>query len=84
MNRFDALEPPTSRIVDVEKLYSEYEEEVNKKKRRKKGPEALNLPEFIINLRSHRIVGGIYALDYLEQPQQEVKVSQDSFLRTRK
>lgn len=46
------------------------------------GPESLNLDEFEVNLRSHKITGGIFVIDYLEQPLQDVKTDEGALLRT--
>lgn len=66
----------------MDKLYAEYIEERDKKKQALKGIGALNLREFELNLRKYRIVGGIYCLEYVEQPEQNVKISTNTFLRT--
>ena len=63
-------------------MYTEYEDELNNLEKEKMGPTAMNLGEFEINLRSHRITGGIFLLEYLEQPLQNVKTSYGSLLRT--
>lgn len=69
-------------IIDIDKIYTEYEEELNKEIRQQKGPDGLNLKNFDINLRSHRIVAGIYCVEYLEQPHQDTKTNCRTFLRT--
>lgn len=79
---FDNFELLNMPIVDVDKLYMDYINEIMRKDRLRKGPAALNLKEFEINLRQYRIVGGVYCLDYFEQPEQSVKLSANSYLRT--
>lgn len=79
---FDNFELLNMPIVDVDKLYMDYINEIMRKDRLRKGPTALNLKEFEINLRHYRIVGGVYCLDYFEQPEQSVKLSANSYLRT--
>lgn len=69
-------------IIDVDKIYTEYEDDLNKEIRKQKGPDGLNLKKFDINLRSHRIVAGIYCVEYLEQPHQDTKTNCRTFLRT--
>lgn len=65
---------PASSYMDVDKMYGEFEESQMALRKKLKGPEVLKLGPSEINLRSHRIVGGIYAIDYLEQPKQNVKI----------
>lgn len=60
--------------VDVDKIFSEYEEAQLNLRKKLNGPDALNLRKSEINLRSHHIVGGIYGLDYFHQPKQNVKI----------
>lgn len=79
---FDNFELLNMPIVDVDKLYMDYINDLMQQDRLRKGPKALNLKEFEINLRQYRIVGGIYCLDYFEQPEQSVKLSSKSYLRT--
>ena len=67
------------RIIDVDKMYTEYEDELNKIERAKM---SLKLYEFEVNLRSHRITGGILEIEYLEQPLQNVKTDEGALLRT--
>lgn len=81
---FDNFEILNMPIVDVDKLYMDYITDIMKKDRLRKGPQALNLKEFELNLRQYRIVGGIYCLDYFEQPEQSVKLTSKSYLRTGK
>lgn len=50
--------------------------------RKEKGIEGLKLKPFDVNLRSHRIVAGIYCVEYLEQPQQDTKLHARKYLRT--
>lgn len=78
-DNFDLLNMP---IVDVDKLYMDYVTDLMKIDRLRKGPMALNLKPFEINLRQYRVVGGIYCLDYFEQPEQSVKLSAKAYLRT--
>lgn len=65
---------PSSSYIDVDRLYAEFEESQITLRKKLKGPEMLKLGPNEINLRSHRIVGGIYGIDYLEQPKQNVKI----------
>lgn len=65
---------PGSTYIDVDKVYAENEETQVMLRRKFKGPDALKLRPSEINLRNHRIVGGIYGIDYLEQPKQNVKI----------
>lgn len=81
---FDNFEILNMPIVDVDKLYMDYITDIMKNDRLRKGPQALNLKEFELNLRQYRIVGGIYCLDYFEQPEQSVKLTSKSYLRTGK
>jgi len=70
------------RVIDVDRMYTEYEDELNAIERGKMGPESLNLDEFEVNLRSHKITGGIFQIDYVEQPLQDVKTDEGALLRT--
>lgn len=70
------------RIIDVDRMYTEYEDELNSIERGKMGPESLNLDEFEVNLRSHKITGGIFQIEYFEQPLQDVKTDEGTLLRT--
>lgn len=72
----------TTAIVDVDKLYTDYVSELTAKRRMLQGPESLSLNEFEINLRKYRVIGGIYYVEYFEQPQQDTKLSSNSYLRT--
>lgn len=67
------------RVIDVDKMYTEYEDELNKIERAKM---SLKLYEFEVNLRSHRITGGILEIEYLKQPLQNVKTDDGALLRT--
>lgn len=69
-----AMVDPYSNYIDVDRLYGEFEEAQMQLRKKLKGPEMLKLGPSEINLRSHRIVGGIYGIDYLEQPKQNVKI----------
>lgn len=79
---FDNFELLNIPIFDVDKLYLDYINDIMKKDRHRRGPTVLNLKEFELNLRQYRVVGGIYCLDYFEQPEQSVKLSAKSYLRT--
>lgn len=68
--------------LDIDKLYLEYEDEVNKLRRRAIGPEGFGLKDTDVNLRKYRIIGGIYCTDYLENPQQDKQLNARSFIRT--
>lgn len=70
--------------IDVDKIYTEHADELMKKERAKKGTKALGLLEHDVNMRSHRIIAGVYCIDYLAQPGQEVKIAKKSLLRTGK
>lgn len=65
----------------MDKIYNEYEEELNNEIRKQKGPDGLNLRQFDVNLRKHKIVAGIYCVEYLEQPDQDTKTDNKTFLR---
>lgn len=69
-------------IVDVDKLYTDYVNELTSQRRALQGPESLCLNEFEINLRKYRIIGGVFCVEYFEQPQQDTKYSPNSYLRT--
>lgn len=75
----DAVQP---RQIDIDKMYTEYEDELNAIERQKMGPDALNLDEFEVNLRRYKIVGGVFQIEYLEQPLQDVKADTGALLRT--
>jgi hypothetical protein len=75
-------ENPQPRVIDVDRMYTEYEDEMNEIERQKMGPDSLNLNEFEVNLRSHRITGGIILIEYLDQPLQNVKTDEGALLRT--
>lgn len=70
------------RDLDVDKIFTDYEDEIRREERRKKGPESLNLKDTEVNLRCYRITGGVYHFDYVEQPQQHVKLGPKAYLRT--
>lgn len=72
----------TTAIVDVDKLYTDYVNELTAKRRALQGPQSLCLNEFEINLRKYRIIGGVFCVEYFEQPQQDTKHSSNSYLRT--
>lgn len=78
----DSDEANQPRVIDVDRMYTEYEDELNAIERAKMGPESLSLDEFEVNLRSHRITGGICQIDYVEQPLQDVKTDEGALLRT--
>ncbi|XP_053696746.1 dynein axonemal intermediate chain 7 [Sabethes cyaneus] len=69
-------------FIDIDKIYTEHADELMKKERAKKGAKALSLFEHDVNMRSHRIIAGVYCIDYLEQPMQDVKIGKKSLLRT--
>lgn len=81
---FDTIELINTTIVDIDKVYLDYVTNIMKEDRSRKGPEALELKEFEINLRKYRIIGGIYCMDYFEQPEQSVKLSSRTYIRTGK
>lgn len=68
--------------MDVDKLHNEYVEEKIRAHRRRIGVDSLQLKEFEVNLRRYRIINGVYALEYLEQPEQDIKLRSNYFLRT--
>lgn len=72
----------TTALVDVDKLYGDYVNELTAKRRRRQGPDALCLNEFEMNLRKYRIIGGIYCIEYFDQPPQHTKHSSNLYLRT--
>ncbi|XP_062140315.1 uncharacterized protein LOC133848676 [Drosophila sulfurigaster albostrigata] len=74
--------PPKERSYDVDKLYAQYEDELNKARRRAIGPEAYGMLETDVNLRKYRIIGGVYCIDFLETPQQDKQLNARSFIRT--
>lgn len=78
----DTDEANQPRVIDVDQMYTEYEDGLNAIERAKMGPESLNLNEFEVNLRSHRITGGVFRIDYVEQPLQDVKTDEGALLRT--
>ncbi|XP_017045493.2 dynein axonemal intermediate chain 7 homolog [Drosophila ficusphila] len=75
-------QPPKERTYDVDKLYAEYEDELNRAHRRAIGPEAYGMLETDVNLRKYRIIGGVYCIDFLETPQQDKQLNARSFIRT--
>lgn len=77
-------EEAQQRAIDIDKIYTEYEDELNKARRKSMSPGALNLTEFDVNLRSHRIVGGVFCIDHLDQPQQDKRLNNSSFIRSGK
>lgn len=79
---FDAFELAQSPLVDVDKLFMEYIAELMRSVRQAQGRGALKLKEFEINMRQHRIVGGVFCLDYFEQPEQCVKLASNMYLKT--
>lgn len=78
----DATELPPPKEPDVDKLYMEYEEQVNRLKREAMGPESYGLRSTDINLRKYRIIGGLYSIYYLETPQQDKQLNQHTYIRT--
>lgn len=75
-------EPNQPRVIDVDRMYTEYEDELNSIERTKMGAESLNLDEFEVNLRSHKITGGVFKIEYVEQPLQVFKTDEGALLRT--
>lgn len=69
---------------DVDKIYAEYEDEMNKARRKAIGPESFGLLDTDVNLRKYRIISGVYCVDYLETPQQDKRLNAKSFIRTSK
>lgn len=70
------------RVIDVDRMYTEYEDKINAVEREKMGPSSLNLDEHEVNLRSHRITGGVFQIEYFEQPLQDVKSDEGALFRT--
>lgn len=68
-------------FLDVEKLYTEIAERKTNARLQRLAPSAFQMKEFELNLRKYRVVGGIYSIEYFEQPQQNIKLSSNSFLR---
>lgn len=68
-------------IADVDKVYAQYETEMIKARRKSIGPERYNLGEFDVNLRQYKIIGGVFSIDYLEQPHQDRRLNSKSFIR---
>ncbi|XP_034477404.1 protein CASC1 [Drosophila innubila] len=75
-------QPTRERSYDIDKLYAQYEDELNKARRRAIGPEAYGMLETDVNLRKYRIIGGVYCIDFLETPQQDKQLNARSFIRT--
>lgn len=75
-------DPNQPRQIDVDQMYTEYEDELTAIEREKKGPDALGLGEFEVNLRRNKIVGGVYQIEFLEQPMQDAKADEGALLRT--
>lgn len=57
-------------IVEVTADFIEFEDQSFRNLRNSLGPNALNLDKNEINLRSNRILGGLYAINYLQRPSQ--------------
>ncbi|KAL5277000.1 CASC1 family protein [Megaselia abdita] len=70
-----------AKTADVDKVYAQYEAEIIKARRKSIGPEGLNLGEFDVNLRKYKIIGGVFSMDYLEQPHQDRRLNAKSFIR---
>lgn len=69
-------------LHEVEKLYTEITEKKIQDKLKRLAPNVFHLKEFEMNLRKYRVVGGIYSIEYFDQPQQDVKLSSNAFLTT--
>lgn len=80
----DDKENPQPRVIDIDQMYTDYEDKLNNKERAKMGPASLNLHEFEVNLRSLRITGGLFLIEFLEQPLQNIKTDEGALLRTRR
>lgn len=78
----DDVEENKPRVIDVDRMYTEYEDKINAVEREKMGPSSLNLDEHEVNLRSHRICGGVFQIEYFEQPLQDVKSDAGALFRT--
>jgi hypothetical protein len=79
----DSEEQNKPRVIDVDRMYTEYEDGLNAIEREKIGPQSLGLDEFEVNLRSHRITGGIFEIEYFDQPLQPLKSDEGALLRSR-
>lgn len=79
---FDSFASTQSPIVDVDQLYIEYINDIIRNVREAQGVKSMQLKEFEINMRQFRIVGGIFCLDYFEQPEQCVKLASNMYLKT--
>lgn len=78
----NSAEENKPRVIDVDRMYTEYEDKINAVEREKMGPSSLNLDEHEVNLRSHRITGGVYQIEYFEQPLQDVRSDAGALFRT--
>lgn len=67
---------------DIDKLYMEYDNEMNKIKKESMSPESYGLRATDINLRKYRIIGGLYSIYYLETPEQDKQLNKHTFIRT--
>ncbi|XP_037931726.1 uncharacterized protein LOC119666515, partial [Teleopsis dalmanni] len=74
--------PRKQRSFDIDKVYAEYEDNLNKCRKQSIGPAAYNLLETDVNLRKYRIIGGVYCIDYLDIPGQDKRLNARSFIRT--
>lgn len=81
-NTEDGKSKKNDGIIDVTKIYNQYEDELAKTIKKRKGPDGINLKEFDVNLRKYRMVGGIYCIEYVKQPQQDIKLNSKKYLRT--
>lgn len=81
---FDAFELTQSPLVDVDQLYMEHIANRMRAVRQAQGAGAMNRKEFEMNMRHFRIIGGIFCLDYFEQPEQCVKLASNMYLKTGK
>lgn len=79
---FDSFESTQSPIVDVDQLYMAYTSDIIRNVRAAQSVKSMHLKEFEINMRQFRIIGGIFCLDYFEQPEQCVKLASNMFLKT--
>lgn len=79
---FDSYESTQTPIVDVDHLYMEYTNDIIRNVREAQCVKSMNLKEFEINMRQFRIIGGIFCLDYFEQPEQCVKLASNMYLKT--
>lgn len=75
---------PTAGEMNADVLYGNYENQQAAARRQLCGPSQLQLKEFDINMRKHRIVAGVFYVQHFETPQQDVKIHAKKYLRNSK